>query len=290
MAKDKWPQLREILESTDNHDTLPTNRPLHEHYFERDEFQNRGTIHTHSFAYTEKKTPKLIYLNLIRADVPDPQTEPELHRLVTTFQIHHCDHRCRAQGHNNEQCSKGFPQPLSQITYYSPNTLHYIYRRTKKENRMVIPYHPETLLIWRGHINFQYITTTGFAKYITKYVTKPETSELFDINESNEYRRHIMARRLGAMELIVLLLQHPLTRCSVSVHYLPSAPSELRLRSVKPIHLLNIRDDNNDNDPYNSDPPYWDDSINKYFDRSDYEIIWFVINDLPVPAEPVKKK
>lgn len=61
-----------------------------------------------------------------------------------------------------------------------------------------------------------------------------------------------MARRLGAMELMVLLLQYPLTRCSVSVHYLPSAPSELRLRSIKPLHLLNTRDDdNNDDNPEN---------------------------------------
>ena len=75
-------------------------------------------------------------------------------------------------------CKKGFPQPLSDTTYCSPNSLRYIYRRTKDEDRWVVPYHPETLLIWNGHINFQYITTTGFARYITKYVTKPEASEL----------------------------------------------------------------------------------------------------------------
>ncbi|CAG8727692.1 7497_t:CDS:1 [Ambispora leptoticha] len=216
MAEDKWPQLREILESTDNNDILPTNRPLHvymfyrnylnnirsklwknqnlarwgkwEHYFEHDEFQNRGTIHTHSFAYTKKKIPELIHLNLIRVNVPDPNTEPELYRLVTIFQIHYCDHKCGGPTSNGEQCSKGFSQPLSQITYCSPNTLRYVYRHTKEEDRMVIPYHPETLLIWREHINFQYITITGFAKYITKYVTKAEPSELFDIDENDEYR------------------------------------------------------------------------------------------------------
>ena len=116
----------------------------------------------------------------------------------------------------------------------------------------MVPYHLETLFIWRGHINFQYVTSTGFAKYITKYVTKPEPSELFDINEQDEYRKHIMARRLGAMELMVLLLQYPLIRCSVSVFYLPSAPSELRPRSVKPIHLLlSQKNDNGNSDDVN---------------------------------------
>jgi len=89
MAEDKWPQLGTILESTDNNDTLPTNRPLHVYMFYRN------------------------YLNLIRANMPNPHTEPDLHYLVTTFQIHHCDHRCGGQGPNGEPCSKGFSQPLS---------------------------------------------------------------------------------------------------------------------------------------------------------------------------------
>jgi len=45
-----------------------------QHYFESDEFQNRGTIHVHSFAYTEVKVEELISLNTICADVPNPIT------------------------------------------------------------------------------------------------------------------------------------------------------------------------------------------------------------------------
>ena len=210
MAEDKWPHLHQILRTSDNNDTLPTNRPLHvymfyrnylnnirnklwknlnlagwekwKHFFERDEF--------HGFVYTERKTPELIALDIIRANVPDPDIEPELYRLVTTFQVHHCDHRCRPQGQTDGPCSKGFPQPLSQTTHCSGNSLRYLYRRTKEEDWIVIPYNPETLLIWRGHINFQYVTSTGFAKYITKYITKPESSELFDIDEQDNMSWH----------------------------------------------------------------------------------------------------
>jgi len=154
MAEDKWPHLHQILRTSDNNDTLPTNRPLHvymfyrnylnnirnklwknpnlagwgkwKHFFERDEF--------HGFVYTERKTPELIALDIIRANVPDPDIEPELYRLVTTFQVHHCDHRCRPQGQTDEPCSKGFPQPLSQTTHCSGNSLRYLYRRTKEED------------------------------------------------------------------------------------------------------------------------------------------------------------
>ncbi|CAG8796667.1 16942_t:CDS:2, partial [Gigaspora rosea] len=116
MAEDKWNHLKEILLSTDNRDPLPTNRPLHiylfyhhkltnirnklwkntkltqwgklENYFERNEFQNRGTIYTHGFSYTSIKIPELIERNTIWADLPGQNQEPELYHLVTTYQIH----------------------------------------------------------------------------------------------------------------------------------------------------------------------------------------------------------
>ena len=38
----------------------------------------------------------------------------------------------------------------------------------------VVPYHPETLMIWNAHMNAQYVTSKGFARYITKYIAKAE--------------------------------------------------------------------------------------------------------------------
>ena len=258
MGEDKWLHLKEILKNTDNKDLLSTNRPLHVylhyhnkltnirnklwkdpeivqwgkylHYFERDEFQNRGTIHTYGFTYTEKKIPELIEKETIRADMPDPITEPILHQLVSTYQIHRCDkEKCGGPGTDTKPCKKGFPQPLSTHTYCKPNSKRYIYKRTKEIDRWIVPDHPETLLIWQGHINFQYITTIGFGKYVTKYATKAEPTEIFDIKEQDAYRKHVQARRLGSIELMILLLQYPITRSSAAVQFLPSAPSELRI-------------------------------------------------------------
>ncbi|CAJ0828352.1 388_t:CDS:2 [Entrophospora sp. SA101] len=71
--------------------------------------------------------------------------------------------------------------------------------------------------------------TLGFGKYVTKYATKPEPMEIFNVSEQDSYSRHVQARRLGLMELMILLLQYSITRSSASVQYLPSAPSELRI-------------------------------------------------------------
>jgi len=93
IGEGKWKHLHEILKKTDNGDTLPSNRPFHtyhhythklqslhqylwknkilsgfgkwNHHFKRDEFQNRGAIHTHGVAWLEKSIPELISYNII---------------------------------------------------------------------------------------------------------------------------------------------------------------------------------------------------------------------------------
>jgi PIF1-like helicase/helitron helicase-like protein len=286
MAENHWPHLHRILSKTDNKDTLPSNRPFHTylhyhhrlssmhqylwknqnmtdwgdwlHHFERDEFQNRGAIHTHGVAYLSKSIPELIDSNVIRADMPDPNLEPELYELVKKHQIHTCDSRCGGPAPEGSRCKKGFPQPYSNTTYEDPRSLRYIYRRTKTEDLYVVPYHAPTLLLWNGHVNFQYVTTRQFAKYMTKYVTKSEPTEYFDISESDATRKHILARCLGSMELMILLLGYTICRSSIAVEFLPSIPPEIRNKSVKPPYLLQQEEQLS---------PYWDDAIDKYFDR-----------------------
>ncbi|GBC38079.1 PIF1-like helicase domain-containing protein [Rhizophagus irregularis DAOM 181602=DAOM 197198] len=228
------------------------------HHFERDEFQNRGAIHTHGIAYLSKSISELIDSNVIRADMPDPNSEPELYELVKKHQIHTCDSRCGGPAPSGSRCKKGFPQPYSDTTHEDPNSLRYIYHRTKEEDLYVIPYHAPTLFLWNGHINFQYVTTHQFAKYMTKYVTKSEPSEYFDISEPDAFRKHILARRLGSMELMILLLGYSICRSSIAVEFLPSIPPEIRTKSIKPLYLLQQEEQLS---------PYWDDAIDKYFDR-----------------------
>ncbi|GES97445.1 Pif1-like helicase domain-containing protein [Rhizophagus clarus] len=286
MAESHWSHLHNILSKTDNKDTLPSNRPFHTylhyhhrlssihqylwknpnltnwgnwlHHFERDEFQNRGAIHTHGIAYLSKSIPELINSNVIRADMPDPNLEPELYELVKKHQIHTCDSRCGGPAPLGSRCKKGFPQPYSNITYEDPNSLRYIYRRTKEEDLYIVLYHAPTLFLWNGHVNFQYVTTRQFAKYMTKYVTKSEPSEYFDITEPNAFRKHILARHLRSMELMILLLGYSICRSTIAVEFLPSIPPEVRNKSVKPPYVLQQEEQLS---------PYWDDAIDKYFDR-----------------------
>ncbi len=287
MAEGKWKHLHEILKKTDDGNTIPTNRPFHvyhhyhyrlmsihhylwrnknmcgwgkwHHHWERDEFQNRGAIHTHGIAFLEKSIDELVLNNIIRADLPNPDLEPELYQKVVAHQIHHCQQRhCGGPPAPGKRCSKGFPQPLSDRTYEDEKTLRYIYKRTKEEDRWVVPYHASTLMLWDGHICFQYVTSAHLQKYLIKYVSKAEPSELFDLYEHDAIKSHVLGRRLGSMELMLLLLGKTVCRCSIAVEYLPTLPSSERIRSIKPIHIIQ-EEENVD--------PYWSDAVDKYFER-----------------------
>ncbi|CAG8822975.1 9983_t:CDS:1, partial [Racocetra fulgida] len=66
----------------------------------------------------------LIECNIIRADLPDPQSEPVLYDLVCTHQVHQCHpDKCNGPPLPGEQCNKKFSAPLSAYTYLDPSSL-----------------------------------------------------------------------------------------------------------------------------------------------------------------------
>ena len=143
MAESHWTHLQKILHATDNHDTIPTNRPVHTtlhfihrlqqlkksiwknseysnwgdliHFFERVEFQNRGAAHTHGIYWTSKPVNQLIAENLIRANLSDPNNEPELYAKVKAHQVHTCSIKCGGLVSPDHTCKKGFLRSFSQL-------------------------------------------------------------------------------------------------------------------------------------------------------------------------------
>jgi hypothetical protein len=67
----------------------------------------------------------------------------------------------------------------------------------------------------------------------------------------------VVARRLGFMELMFLILGETICNSSCAVTYLPTDPPTSRQKAIRPISLINENDDD----------PYWKNHIEKYFDR-----------------------
>ena len=116
-------------------------------------FQNHDAAHTHSVYWVSKTIEQMINENLIRSDLPDLIAEPDLYAKVKTNQIHTCNSKCEGLAALEHTCKKGFSCPFSSHTYYNTDFQCYIYRCIKPEDQWVVPYHPQTLMIWDAHMN-----------------------------------------------------------------------------------------------------------------------------------------
>ncbi|CAB4431352.1 unnamed protein product [Rhizophagus irregularis] len=113
----KWSHLKDILRSTDNRDTNPTNRPLHT---------------THHFTHRKKE----LWNHVWRKPANNPNLEPELYQLVLTHQIHTCGPgKCNGPALPGQVCKKKFPRPYSPTTYYNTDEQRYIYRCVTEKDR-----------------------------------------------------------------------------------------------------------------------------------------------------------
>ena len=245
---ERWVEYQEILKNTGGGNTTPSNRPWeafqYYHYrwqslkeillrkpkvseyvelkelIERLEFQNRGAIHTHGLLWTAKSIEEMIAEDYVRADLPDPETEPELHELVRQQQTHNCrnDLRRKSLDKDLEVCHKGLPAPLSDVTHRVGDNLRYNYKRTKEADRWRSPYNAVILWIWRAHMNIQYCTSAGLVSYVSKYVAKPEPKNLYNTQENhNPLNDHILAWRMGSMEVMMHLLSYHIFREVLSI-------------------------------------------------------------------------
>ena len=87
-----------------------------------------------------------------------------------------------------------------------------------------------------------------------KSIPQTALGRYLTITEGNQYREHVLARRLGSM---FLLLGETICNSSVQVRYLPTDPPTNRLHAIKPVSLISD----------NEDDPYWKDAVEKYFAR-----------------------
>jgi hypothetical protein len=205
----------------------------------------------------------MISESTIRSDLPNPNYEPELYDLVKKHQIHTCtNERCGGPAPLGHVCKRGFPRPFADRTQYNSTELRYIYQCITENDRWVVPYHAPTLFIWNAHMNCQYVSSRALGRYLTKYVVKPEPCHIFNISEGDSYREHVLARRLGSMECMFLLLGETICNSSVAVKYLPTELPKNRQRAIRPISTISEEDDD----------PYWKDHVEKYFARPHAEL------------------
>ena len=142
---------------------------------------------------------------VVSAGIPNKETNPELHRIVTSHMIHG---PCGQWNHDSpcmvdRKCSKD-PKQLRQDTCFSDNTYPLYSRRAEEasgspisktirgginvsvNNAWVVPYNPYILLRYNAHINLEIVCAVSSVKYLYKNLEKGPDQCLVKVDIADE--------------------------------------------------------------------------------------------------------
>ncbi|CAF1065729.1 unnamed protein product [Brachionus calyciflorus] len=160
------------------------------------EFQKRGLAQAHILLILDEKDfLEILYFfnefilickikttqqvdNIVKAEIPDKNLFPTLHKIVTSCMKHgscgpgYENSPCMVDG----KCSKDFPKEYSEETILNSNT-YPIYKRSinNLDNKRVVPYNPYLSTKYNCHINVE----------ICKHDNSLVTIENLNLNENN---------------------------------------------------------------------------------------------------------
>ena len=182
------------------------------------EFQKRGLPHAHILVIFHPSNHLLTtddYDRVVVAEIPDPEKEPELHKLVLQFMIHTpCENRpsaaCRKD--NRKRCCSHFPKEYRNYTFANDDGYPEYKRRaprygghigkkrvgfrglTEITNKWVVPYNPYLLKKYKAHINVEVCSSILAIKYLYKYIYKGHDKVSFALRYDREKKEKKMNR------------------------------------------------------------------------------------------------
>ncbi|XP_063912257.1 uncharacterized protein LOC135129106 [Zophobas morio] len=162
------------------------------------EWQKRGLPHAHILIWLVEKIVPTQIDDIITAELPNAEEDPELFEIVKKNMIHgpcgrHNPHSpCMKDG----KCTKKYPRQLLQETQTGGDG-YPLYRRRKPndggytttnkinnvdfevDNRWIVPYSPILSKSFNAHINVESCNSVKSIKYICKYVNKGSDMAIF---------------------------------------------------------------------------------------------------------------
>ena len=185
------------------------------HYFVKKEYQAHGAPHYHMVLWIEgaptigKDAPAVVLKWIqerISCRIPDEATNPELHRLVTRYQMHKCSSYCKHTKKVSKafvtRCKFGFPRTATKDgalkcveDCLKSRAKIYSLPRADSEIR-VNDYSPLLLILWQANMDIQFIveSSLALAHYVTACVTKAERSNMQEIWQEVGANKSIYSR------------------------------------------------------------------------------------------------
>jgi hypothetical protein len=164
--------------------------------------------------------------NVVTAEMPrsndSASTEYIIARsYVEKYQLHQCyPERCfkGPGGKILTKCKYGFPFKCQEEENVDDTGIRLLYQHRTEEDKRIVPYNLQVLLLWNGHINVQKVTKSGYELYLCKYISKGEFSVDIDLPKSaSDPQRYLKTREVDSTHL-----GYSLSHASDDVMYLPT--------------------------------------------------------------------
>ena len=239
--------------------------PVAHHFYK--EYQAWGAPHYHILLWIEgapiagKDEPEEVLRwiqNRITCRIPEEDSNPELHQLVTKYQRHKCSGYCqrrkKVKGTYITYCRFGFPRAacesatLKTMEECLKGSQRQVYELPRSPEEIRINnYNPLLLMLWKANMDIQFIavSTLAIAQYVTGYVTKAEKSNMQDLwQEVSSHQsiysklwsfgvRSLRSRECGLYEASNLLLGDHLCGKSQTIKWVDVSQPHNRKRRLR---------------------------------------------------------
>ena len=179
------------------------------------EWQKRGLPHIHLLLWLKEKIHPSQIDEIISAELPDENTDPELFKTVSTQMVHGpCGifNRTSACMVDNK-CIRRYPRSFTPATQTNDDGYPLYKRRSPDQgghtvqlkrgtvdNRWVVPYSPLLCKIFKAHINVEFANSVKAIKYVCKYIFKGPDCAAFEIRQNDEVQLYQVGRYLSSHE------------------------------------------------------------------------------------------
>ena len=184
--------------------------------------------------------------NVISAEIPDRNVDPELHDLVMDKMIHG---PCGAnynrtnlgciQNSNNGECARNYPRKFQETTTVDEGAFAQYRRRSPEDggftgtkmyrgtrltidNSWCVPYNPYLLKKYGIHVNLESCATLSSIKYLFGYNFKGQDMITVEERyENDEIRKYEVQRYMATTNAYWRLAEFEMAKCEPSVYQLP---------------------------------------------------------------------
>ncbi|UYV76902.1 hypothetical protein LAZ67_14002340 [Cordylochernes scorpioides] len=188
-------------------------------------WQKRGLPHAHLLLWlTNIIRPNQID-EVIQAEIPDINLDPELHAIVMKQMVHgpcgvlNTNSPCMKDG----KCSKKYPKGFCETTSTTEDGYPRYRRRCSAEggltssvnmrgvtfeidNRWIVPYNSVLLRAFDSHINVEYCSSVKAIKCVCKYINKGTDQAVFSLHHLDEVTQFQSGRYISSAEAVWRIL------------------------------------------------------------------------------------